>query len=62
MSIFFLTLIEGISLCEQTDLATALMKGEGKEKGSVEQQLFCNSEGNILSWMEKGEDYHVINS
>lgn len=35
MSIFFLILTEGISLCEQTDLETALMKGEGKEKGSV---------------------------
>lgn len=35
MSIFFLILTEGISLCELTDLETALMKGEGKEKGSV---------------------------
>lgn len=34
-SIFFLTLTEGISLCEQADLEAALMKGKGKEKGSV---------------------------
>lgn len=36
MSIFFLILTERISVCEQTDLETALMRGEGKEKGSVQ--------------------------
>lgn len=32
LSIFFLILTEGVPLWEQTDLETALMKGEGKKR------------------------------
>ena len=53
LSIFFLILTKGISLCEQTDLETALTKGEGKKRAISSDDYSVTPKGTFSDGWKK---------